>query len=685
MSRRTFRVLLALVALSAAALRLWHAVADLPDFLEEAVPFRNALDLWAFTGGRTDWNPHLFHYPSLTVYLHYFVQRLDYLVGWALGAFRTPADWFISYLADPATVVVPARLLHVAADASAVLAAGLVGERLRRGAGVAAAVLVALTPTLIETSRFIFIETIMAALALWSLERMLAWREHGGAWRLGSAVALAGLALGAKYPAVVLVVPLAWVLWERRGARGLALWPALVAVVLAVFLLTTPYALLDSVTFRRDITFVRNLTLTGYFGNSGTPGFAYLVRDLMRDAGPAGIGLLLVSLILGLAGLRRAAPAVTVWLYLLGFALPVAVARVEAARYLVALLPAVAVLAAAAVFDLAERVGGRTRRLLRTMLLLALLLPVAVAGVAAAAVGSRYTRIAARRWCETHLGPRDLILAEVYTAQLPSLDARAMVEGSPIFQAAGPEARRRYLQRSWFHVVPVPLSVVGPCASLVQPGQGPPVDVPIFAHVADVNQIFYDPRLFARADYVLTSSAVRGRYEADPVRYGVEAHLYRLLDSTAVVAARFAPHGDVAGPTIVIYRVGARAQAALGAGGSLPSLWWAERIPAAYRREATKLLGVRWQGEAVRGADGALAPWVWSLTAHFDEKIRPFTNAMAVNLAELGRLDAARSYAEATLLMVPDDAEGRLVREFCDRARAARGDSLGRTAVTHGE
>jgi hypothetical protein len=327
------------------------------------------------------------------------------------------------------------------------------------------------------------------------------------------------------------------------------------------------------------------------------------------------------------------------------------------------------VLAAAAVFDLAERVGGRTRGLLRTMLLLGLLLPVAVAGLAAAAVGSRYTQIAARRWCETNIGPRDLILAETYTAQLPSLDARATVEGSPIFQAASPEARRRYLQRSWFHVVRVPLAVVGPCTNLVQPGQGPPVDVPIFAHVADVNQIFYDPRLFAQADYVLTSSAVRGRYEADPVRYGAQSQLYRLLDSTAVVAARFTPHGNVAGPAIVIYRVGARAQAALGTGGSLPSLWWAERIPAAYRWEATNLLGVRWQGGAVRGADGALAPWVLSLAPHFDERIRPFTNAMAVNLADLGRLDAARSYAEATLLMVPDDAEGRLVREFCDRPR----------------
>lgn len=48
---------------------------------------------------------------------------------------------------------------------------------------------------------------------------------------------------------------------------------------------------------------------------------------------------------------------------------------------------------------------------------------------------------------------------------------------------------------------------------------------------------------------------------------------------------------------------------------------------------------------------------------------------MAVNLAELGRLDEARVYAEATLFMVPGDAEARLVLEFCDRARATRAAS----------
>jgi hypothetical protein len=670
MSRRAFHLLLALVALLAAALRLWHVVADLPDFLEEAVPFRNALDLWAFTGGLPDLNPHLFHYPSLTVYLHGFVQWLGYAAGRAVGAYHVPADWFVAYLADPTAAVVPARLLHVAADVAAVIAAGRIGERLRRGAGLVAALLVALTPTMIETSRFVFIETIMAALALWSLERMLGWRERGGAWRLAGAVLLAGLAVGAKYQAVVLALPLAWVLWERRGARGLARWPALMAAVLAVFLLTTPYALLDIPSFLRDVSFVRALTATGYFGNSGAAGAGYLARSLLRDAGPAGLALLLVALVLVAAGPRRRAPETAVWLHLLGFGVPIAVARVEAARYLVTLYPPIAVLVAVAALDLGARVRGRAGSVARATLVAVLVVPVAIAGVAAAASGSRYTQVAARRWCESHLGAADLVLAEAYTGTLPSLAARAEVEVSPIFAAASPAVRRRYLERGWLHVVPVPLAVAGAVTARIQPAEGPPVEIPVFARAGDVNQLFYDPRLYAAADVVLTSSAVRGRYEAEPDRCVAECRLYRLLDSTAVEAARFAPSGTVAGPEIVVYRIGARARAALGAAGALPPLWWAERVPPAYRRAAMSCLGQDGADLAVLGPDGAPAPWVRSLVFVFRDQVRPFTTTMAMNLAQLGRLDAARGFAAAGLTMDPADEEARAVREFCERARS---------------
>ncbi len=43
---------------------------------------------------------------------------------------------------------------------------------------------------------------------------------------------------------------------------------------------------------------------------------------------------------------------------------------------------------------------------------------------------------------------------------------------------------------------------------------------------------------------------------------------------------------------------------------------------------------------------------------------------MAVNLAELGRLDAARRFAEVTLTVQPADDQARRVRAFCERAGA---------------
>ncbi len=677
MSRRAFRLALAAVVLCAAALRLWHVAADLPDFLDEAVPFRKALDIWAFTGGPPEWNPHLFHYPSLTIYLHYVVQWLGYVAGRALGQYRVPADWFVSFLADPTAAVLPARVLHAVVDASAVLAAGLIGERLRRGSGLLAAALVAFAPTAIATARQIYTDTIMTALALWSLERLLAWRERGGARRLGAAVVLAGLATGAKYPAIVLLAPLAWVLFERRGARGLALWPGLAAAVLAVFLCTTPFALLDFATFRRDLGFVQTLTATGHFGNIGTAGFAYHLRNLLHDAGPAGVVLALVSPFLALAPGGGRGAAIAVWLFLLGFGLPIAVARVEAARYLVPVIPAVAVLAAAAAHALAGRLPGGARGVALALLVAALLLPVGAAGLEAAAAGGGSTQSVARRWCEAHLDRRAMILAEAYTAPLPATEARAQVEASPIFAAASEAARRRYLARPWFQVVEVPLSVVGPCTNLVQPAEGPPVEVAIFPHVADMNQIFYDPRLLAGVDYVLTSSAVRGRYAADSARYAPELRLYRLLDSTAVVLARFAARGSVAGPPIGVYRLGPRARAVLDARGPLPALWWAEPIPLEYRRRASALLGAPREGGAPRTASGSLAAWVASLAPVYDEHIRPFADAMAVNLAELERLDAARAYAEATLTILPGDGVARAVREYCDRRPPAGAEARG--------
>ena len=66
-------------------------------------------------------------------------------------------------------------------------------------------------------------------------------------------------------------------------------------------------------------------------------------------------------------------------------------------------------------------------------------------------------------------------------------------------------------------------------------------------------------------------------------------------------------------------------------------------------------------GGAPRTPRGAPAPWVQSLAAVYEERLRPFAQAMALNLAELDRLEPAREFSAATLEVLPGDAEACLL------------------------
>src|ERR1044072_6437108 len=86
--------------------------------------------------------------------------------------------------------------------------------------GLVAAFLLACPPSMIATSRAIYTDPIMLVLALAALDRMQAYRAGDGVAALLFVSALVGLAIGAKYPAVVLLLPLAWTLARSHAARG---------------------------------------------------------------------------------------------------------------------------------------------------------------------------------------------------------------------------------------------------------------------------------------------------------------------------------------------------------------------------------------------------------------------------------------------------------------------------------
>jgi hypothetical protein len=188
--RATF---VALLVLCAVALRLWRVRVGLPDFLEEAIPLRIALGMKDAASGRIDWNPHQFNYPSLSVYAHFAVQQLVYAAQFASGHARNWADYLLAFDLDPSPMVIAARLFGIACDAALVIGVVRVGERLRRamtldagalaGAEFIAGALVAVSPILVITSSSIFCDSLMAALAVWAIERMFAWyaRPNGPA------------------------------------------------------------------------------------------------------------------------------------------------------------------------------------------------------------------------------------------------------------------------------------------------------------------------------------------------------------------------------------------------------------------------------------------------------------------------------------------------------------------------
>jgi hypothetical protein len=635
----------------------------LPEFLEEAWPFRQAWAMWGWDGGAIDLNPHRFHYPSLTFYLHFLLQQAQFGLGSLAGIWQSRADLFVDYQSDPGALVIAARVMGTVVEVAGIAAVAWMGERIRPFAGLAAAAMLALSLAMIHAVRAIVPDTYMTALSVFALLAMLTYLRDGRRGALIAAIVTIGLATGAKYPAATLLLPLGAVLAMRRGMRALLLWPLAAAGALAVFLITTPYAVLDLQTFVRDLGFVRQLPGAGHLGRLEGSGAAFNFGTLLQNIGIVGLVLRPVSLVLTVLHRRTRRDEIILWIALVALALPVFTARVEAERYMVPILSVAALLAAAALVDLAARAPGRWRRGIQTIAPLLLVIPLIGPAVHAAFESSGSTRVLAARWFEAHAGPSDLIVQEAYGAPLHTRLRALEMRAHPLFQAAGEDARKRYIARPVFRAVQLPLTTVGPGTVIVPDATGREVSVPLASHSVEYNHLSYEPRLFGSVEYIVVTNAVRGRFMADTSRFAAEAAFYGLLERTAKVAAAIVPGDGAEGPEITIYHADGAFRDSVRAMGPLDPLWWAGTLPLQGRRalETAALPSEARTAGAVRGPEGGPAPWVMLLDRMYGGLIRPFTHPMSAYLTELGRHSAARTFAVATLEVLPADIEACLV------------------------
>jgi hypothetical protein len=230
------------------------------------------------------------------------------------------------------------------------------------------------------------------------------------------------------------------------------------------------------------------------------------------------------------------------------FAVPIGIAQIEADRYLVPLVPLAGVLAMTALFGWADRIPERFGRTARMAGALLVLLPIAWRGTGKATEPHATTQTLARRWCERSLAPDQLLVQEGYGASLPVRGKLIELESQPAFLHATRAGRERLRSVRAHRVASIPLQVAGACEVELERAPGTRVRLEVLSHNVDWNQVYYEPRLLRVADYVLTSSAVRHRFETDSVRYRRQAAFYRcrLRSGGALRAGSKAPRTRVA-------------------------------------------------------------------------------------------------------------------------------------------
>jgi hypothetical protein len=590
-----------------------------------------------------DLDPHWFAYPSLTVYLQFTVQGAYFL----LAGFRSAADFVLSIGADPSVAVILGRLVSVAADAVTIVFAGRIARRYGTWAAALAMLLVALAPAAIRTARLIYADNVMTAFALAALDSLLAYRERGDMRKLAMAAALTGAAIGSKYPAVVLLVPLIVATFQREPAhQAQRLVLGALAVVAVTFLLTTPYLITSWSEVARDVVYMGDTTTRGGLGKLGGPALWFSVSTLGANLGWLCLALALVSLWRA----RGGADASTglLWVAWSVVFIPVAAVPVLAERYLLPAIALGACLTAAGAAAILERFSPARSRVIELLVVVLCLAQPAWAGIAAARTGRTTTQLEAKRWCETHVPEGALILSEAYGPSLPSRSQRSAMVADPLFNAASAQARAAYLSRRAFHLVWMPL-LVGGYAAVRMPTPDAR-ELTVFSHAVDWNAAAYDVRLLRGVDYVVTTGAVRGRFDADPVRFVEQRQFYSTLDSIGDRTFQVAPDRDVEGSPIVIYRLSTGAQAALARLGSVDTLWWARTVPDAYKAQADRILRA-----ALSTSEWIpwTPLWVQSLRPAYLLRYGAFADELAANLSALLRFPEAAALARASLYVAP--------------------------------
>ncbi len=376
-------------------------------------------------------NPGNFLYPSFYFYVLALAVGVQFAVFRAFGVVDSLRAFERAFWTDPTSVYLMGRGLSAIAGTLAIAATYCLAYRAggRRVAGISAALMaVAYIP--VRDAHFVkhdvpvTLLVVCAVLACWSV------RERGRMRDSLTSGALAGMAFATHYYAVFTLAPLVlshilrtaaeaprnpWTTTLPRTFTDRRLWAAL-GTCAAVFVLLSPYVILDWTTALRDITANRAIIVDRAQATFGPWGAGLEHVRLMATQG-TGIVWLLFAAVGFVAVLRRSVPTS---LGLLAFPISFFLFIANAwpfGRTGNPLYPFLAVLGAIGI----ERLAGSTRRpgtAALTLTVVAMAQPLWSASVWDFLTTRTDTRTLARDWIQANVGAGETIAVEPYSVPL---------------------------------------------------------------------------------------------------------------------------------------------------------------------------------------------------------------------------------------------------------------------------
>jgi hypothetical protein len=330
-------------------------------------------------------NPHWFNYPTLVLYLMAPFQ-----------AWQAAPDYL------------DARILVALLGVGAVAATWWLG--LRAYGMIAAAIGAAVVAVDVTHVAYSHMAVTDVPLTL-GVAAALALMVSG---RIELAGAVAGLAMGAKWPGVLLIVPLVVASWKQWRRLGIA-----VALGAAAFIVTSPFVLVEPGTAFHDAWDTQNLHHTGWLGfeHDGTSLEGYLHR-LWSGMGPV-LVIAFIGLVAALIARRR--PDLILASFVLVYFINLLTLKSHFDRFVLPLIPPLGVLA------------GRMR-ILAPVTAVCLVVPLIWSIQRDDQLVKTDTRVVAHDWIEAHIPAGTKIATESSTAPLPGLDVVPLLLPGPAFE-----------------------------------------------------------------------------------------------------------------------------------------------------------------------------------------------------------------------------------------------------------